>query len=388
MMETQTHDWKKIEETLQAPFPPKAIRFRLQGPPREMEGKLSVRAIPYVSAHAVQSRLDEAVGAEGWAFRWTPVSVVKGRVMTVKGALSLCGRPPKEEIGRDNGGLEAGETVASDALRNCAGLWGVGRYLAELEALWVEVDSADPKRWAISESDNARLRARLPNAVSQEALPAVAPESASASLPEIAQEAEQPAPGAAAPASMPMPAPAASDLARIPDAAEEAGVDVSEAAPRAAAQAEEKTAAPAASDKIKAVQALCRKLEKAEPTDLEEMPATKVEELLQSLVREWGAAQAQKRAASAQKQPPPQLAAPHSDRRDPTQSKAGQVKLVPDEAWTTLVQLHTEVHGHEPDAKLRSRLPEAIADRMIQELLRLKGRSPQLQTAQAGLVIR
>src|SRR6185312_13627841 len=99
MMETQTHNWKKIEETLQAPFPPKAIRYRLQGPPREMEGKLSVRAIPYVSAYAVQSRLDEAVGAEGWAFRWTPVSVVKDRVMTVKGALSLCGRPPKEEIG-------------------------------------------------------------------------------------------------------------------------------------------------------------------------------------------------------------------------------------------------------------------------------------------------
>jgi hypothetical protein len=357
-----------------------------------MEGKLSVRAVPYVSAHAVQTRLDEAVGAEGWAFRWTPVALVKGRVRTVKGALSLYGRPPKEEVGGENGGWESGETVAADALRNCAGLWGVGRYLAELEALWVEVDSADTKRWALSESDATRLRARLPNPVSQEAILTVAPESAS--VPEVAQEVEQePAPGAAASAPMPMPAPATpvqpvSELAETPEAAEEAGTDAPEAAPQAAAQKTEKSVAPAASDKVKAVQALCRKLEKAEPPDLEMMPAAKVEELLQSLVRAWGAAQAQKRVASAQKQPSPQVGAPRSDRHHQPPSRVGQAKLVPEETWKTLVQLHTEVHGHEPDKQLKSRLPETIADRMIQELLRLKGRSSHLQGTQAALAVR
>jgi hypothetical protein len=160
-METQPLDWEQIRADLKKPFKLEEIRFRLEGLPRKDGEKLYVRAVPFVAVFAVQARLDEVVGTENWAFRWTPVSLVKGRVVEVKGALSLYGRASKEEMGRDLKGREPGETAAADALRNCAVLYGVGRYLSEAE-MWVEVASPDQNRWVISQTDIERLRAMLP----------------------------------------------------------------------------------------------------------------------------------------------------------------------------------------------------------------------------------
>lgn len=153
-------DWKTIEKQLQKHFEPQEIRFRLQGTPRQREGKLMVQAVAYVPAYKVAERLDEAVGAENWTFRSTPLASAKGKVSTVKGCMSLLGGAPKEEFG-EYARLEPDETPVSEALRRCAFLWGVGRYLAQLE-IWVEVPSQDPKSWAISPAELSRFRGMLP----------------------------------------------------------------------------------------------------------------------------------------------------------------------------------------------------------------------------------
>lgn len=165
----EPHNWQEIEDCLRKPFKPEEICFRLEGPAQKVGEKFSVRAIPYVAAHAVQARLDEAVGVQNWTYRWTPVSLLKGRVVTVKGTLSVCGCL-KEEEGHALKGGAPGETVAAAGLRNCALLFGVGRYLLKQGALPAEVESADPNRWVLSQAEVERLRAAFSDSTEHEAV--------------------------------------------------------------------------------------------------------------------------------------------------------------------------------------------------------------------------
>src|SRR5579885_1377390 len=81
VMETVTHvQWQAIEARLKTPFPPQEVHFRLQGTPREVQGKLHGQVVAYVDARAVMNRLDEVVGPENWSFRWEPIAVVNGKV--------------------------------------------------------------------------------------------------------------------------------------------------------------------------------------------------------------------------------------------------------------------------------------------------------------------
>lgn len=425
-METQPQNWNEIEACLRKPFPLKAIRFRLEGPARQVEGKLCVRAVPFVAGYAVQARLDEAVGASNWAYRWTPVAVVKGRVVTAKGALSLYGRLAKEEEGREHKGGEAGETVALEALRNCAALYGVGRYLAEQEALWVEVKSGDPKCWVLSKADEERLRAVLPDVANDGDAPAEMAVLASA----------EPAPGVEietasnvaeeADASEALEEigviEAAEEMEEVNVAAEEMeeadAVDVAEEAENTsevietagttavASDQREVTQSPSAnagftgpkadregsesasragvelvhSDKVEAIRWLCANLEVQELAELETMPATEAEVHFERLKRAWGEKQQQQRVSAASKSPAPLAVSP-----GPRPAAATSVDEVSDELWARYVQVHTDLRGHGPaDTSLQKRLKASTVEGMIAALERQLATRKQQQPA--GLV--
>ncbi len=167
--------WQTIAEQLQAPFAPTEVDFRVQGAPTET-GR--ARIVAYIDARAVQDRLDAVVGMEGWSFTWTPVAVVNGVVKVAKGSLSLLGLPPKEDVG-DSGDIEPNKSAVSDALKRCAVMWGIGRYLYERRAVWVQLEK-DGKGWRIPEKVLAQERARLavPAAKAPTARPAAAQPSA------------------------------------------------------------------------------------------------------------------------------------------------------------------------------------------------------------------
>lgn len=110
-----------ILAALSAPFPPEVIRHRVGAGGKDLT---------WVDARTVAARLDEVLGVNGWDFAVEPV----GDTMTVVGILTV--RFPdgtvarRQDFGYETGGSgESLKEAASDALRRCASLFGVARYL-------------------------------------------------------------------------------------------------------------------------------------------------------------------------------------------------------------------------------------------------------------------
>lgn len=106
---------------LSAPFPPEVIRHRVGAGGKDLT---------WVDARTVAARLDEVIGVNGWDFAVEPV----GDTSTVVGILTI--RFPdgtvarRQDFGYETGGSgESLKEAASDALRRCASLFGVARYL-------------------------------------------------------------------------------------------------------------------------------------------------------------------------------------------------------------------------------------------------------------------
>jgi hypothetical protein len=145
-------DWQAIGEKLSAPFAPEAVEWRVQGKPAPNK---RCQIVAYVDARVVAERLDDAVGCGNWSFTYTPLVVADGALRVAQGRLSIFGTP-KEDIG-EAGAIEPNKATVSSTLKRCAVLWGVGRYLYSLPAVWVTLDGEGK----ISEQMLATLRQRL-----------------------------------------------------------------------------------------------------------------------------------------------------------------------------------------------------------------------------------
>lgn len=111
----------EILAALSAPFPPEVIRHR---------PGVGGKDLTWVDARTVAARLDEVLGVNGWDFSVERV----GDTNTVVGMLTV--RFPdgtvarRQDFGYETGGSgESLKEAASDALRRCASLFGVARYL-------------------------------------------------------------------------------------------------------------------------------------------------------------------------------------------------------------------------------------------------------------------
>lgn len=186
--------WATISQQLRAPFDPQDVDFRPQGNPAP---NVKCQVVCYVEARAVADRLDDVVGAGNWSFDYTPLVVDKGEIQIAKGTLTI-GGVAKSDVG-DASSFAASKGCVSDALKRCAVLWGVGRYLYDVPGAWITMD--EHKR--IPADALKRLRAALPR-------PSDSPLAARATI--VAED--EPAPtSAAAPAQK-----ASADLssARVP----------------------------------------------------------------------------------------------------------------------------------------------------------------------------
>lgn len=113
--------------------------------------------VAYVDARTVVDRLDEAVGPEGWhdtyeilADQTYTVRSERGerreRLVEVRCRLTVLG-VTKEDVGEGDS-LKA---AFSDALKRAAVKFGVGRYLYELEKIWVPLKDGQPTEKALRE---------------------------------------------------------------------------------------------------------------------------------------------------------------------------------------------------------------------------------------------
>lgn len=120
-------------DALKAEFPRNAISWRAQSMNKDGTKAL---ALAYIDARDVMNRLDEACGPGGWQDRYE-----------VHGAKTLCylsiridGEWVTKADGAGDTDVEAEKGSISDAFKRSAVKWGIGRYLYDLDAPWVECE--------------------------------------------------------------------------------------------------------------------------------------------------------------------------------------------------------------------------------------------------------
>ncbi len=125
---------------LRDPFAPDDIEWRVQQA-GEKNGRPWARVLAYVTNRAIMERLDEVVGPEGWqnVFKEGPAGgVVCGlsvRVVRPDGSAEWV----TKWDGAENTDVEPVKGGLSGAMKRAAVMWGVGRYLYDLEEGWARV---------------------------------------------------------------------------------------------------------------------------------------------------------------------------------------------------------------------------------------------------------
>jgi hypothetical protein len=122
-------------EKLQQPFDPFDIEWRPQSAGKTKEGKLWAIVVPYVDNRAIQDRLDEVCGPDGWYNKFEyPTEKAVNCGISIKfqeeGWITKWDGAQETNIEAVKGGL-------SNAMKRAAVQWGIGRYLYKLEAVIV-----------------------------------------------------------------------------------------------------------------------------------------------------------------------------------------------------------------------------------------------------------
>src|SRR5262245_53056728 len=121
-------DFNKLRE----PFSPDVISWRAGSTNKDKTRGL---ALAYIDARDVQDRLDTVVGPENWQSRYPHAN---GKTVCEIGI-----RYGKDEWiwkadGAGDSDFEAEKGALSDAFKRAGVKWGIGRYLYDIPAIWVE----------------------------------------------------------------------------------------------------------------------------------------------------------------------------------------------------------------------------------------------------------
>ncbi len=181
---------EEIMQALAAPFAAKDVEWRVQNTNKEHTRGM---AVPYIDSRAIQNRLDAVVGIYNWKPEYRPWHQVekadKDRQQRAANASQLCGlsiycAERQEWIQKwdaaENSDIEPVKGGISDSFKRAAVLWNVGRYLYDLEPVWVDVEPRG-RSYAIKPSEYARLDREYEAAVKKRfgAVPSGTPRSAS-----------------------------------------------------------------------------------------------------------------------------------------------------------------------------------------------------------------
>lgn len=151
-----------IFEQLQAPFPADRVSWRVGSTTADKKKGL---AFAYIDARDVMERLDDVVGPGCWQCRYPHAT---GKTVCEIGIyLAHVGKNPEYAVnvdpqwvwkadGAGDTDVEAEKGALSDAFKRAAVRWGIGRYLYDLESVWVEIEPAG-KSFRIKDSEKSKL---------------------------------------------------------------------------------------------------------------------------------------------------------------------------------------------------------------------------------------
>lgn len=126
---------KDIMALLQAPFIPEDIEWRVQSSGFDKNGKAWALVIPFVTNRAIQNRLDDVFGYDGWSNEFIPIT-------TERGLSFLCGISAggvKKWDGADETDIENFKGGLSNAMKRSAVQFGIGRYLYKLSTYFADL---------------------------------------------------------------------------------------------------------------------------------------------------------------------------------------------------------------------------------------------------------
>ena len=145
-------NYEEIIKRLREPFGNRGIEWKIQVTTQD---KSRGMAVAYVDARAVQKRLDEVVGPFNWKnvySLWHDNSQICG--------ISIFNADRNEWVtkfdGAENSDFEPIKGGLSDSFKRAAIVWGIGRYLYEMEGVWVDIE-AKGKSFTIKQEEYGRL---------------------------------------------------------------------------------------------------------------------------------------------------------------------------------------------------------------------------------------
>lgn len=140
-------------KALTAPFPAERVSWRVGSTTADKKRGM---ALAYIDARDVMERLDAVCGPENWQSRYPHA--------TGKTVCEIGIRIGDEWIWKADGAgdtdFEAEKGALSDAFKRAAVRWGIGRYLYDLDAPWVDVEPAG-RSFRIAPHELPKLRALL-----------------------------------------------------------------------------------------------------------------------------------------------------------------------------------------------------------------------------------
>jgi hypothetical protein len=129
----------KQEETikrLQEPFSFKDVEWKIQCATKDKDRGM---AVAYLNSRAIQTRLDEIIGAGNWKNSYVPWQN-NAQLCGLSIYNSERGEWVTKYDGADKTDIEPVKGGLSDSFKRAACLWGIGRYLYELGGVWVEIE--------------------------------------------------------------------------------------------------------------------------------------------------------------------------------------------------------------------------------------------------------
>ena len=145
-------NYEEIIKRLREPFTSKEIEWKIQVTTQD---KSRGMAVAYMDARAVQKRLDDVVGP----FNWKNVYSLWHENSQICG-ISIFNAERNEWVtkfdGAENSDFEPIKGGLSDSFKRAATTWGIGRYLYEMEGVWVDIEPKG-KSFAIKQEEYGKL---------------------------------------------------------------------------------------------------------------------------------------------------------------------------------------------------------------------------------------
>jgi hypothetical protein len=137
-------DLKKLKDS----FPEKDIEWRLQSSGIKKSNEPWGLCVAYITARAIQDRLDEVCGPENWQNMFT-AGPDGGLLCAIGIRVNKPDGSGSEWVwkwdGAENTKIEPVKGGLSDATKRAAVQWGIGRYLYELEVTWAKFGAGTRK---------------------------------------------------------------------------------------------------------------------------------------------------------------------------------------------------------------------------------------------------